>query len=255
MKIEDKIGWHNSFKEKFSEKPLFLIKYCSEEKHAIDVSQGKLYVNDAKFYANLEKESGVKGTGDKREMVSDIPEGYTAKIKSQLTGETVKFVIDNNANVSITMNRDLDTVIYCTTGVKIPDINEVQIKETKDKIIFKFTKKLDDMDILSYKYCTIIKPDNFFKALTEYFSIKDIRWNGKFITYTDDINERFEVMKKIGDTNRYFLKDTYFSNQNEFRIAIDMKVPNNNIIDLNSTIGFVSKTGVEIELIIEAFKN
>lgn len=254
MKKEDKVGWYNSFKERFKEEPLFLIKYCSEERHAIDVSNGKLYVNDAKFYVDLEKESGVKGTGDKREMVADIPEGYKAKITSQLTGESVEFEINNDVNVSITMNRDLDTVIYCTTGVKIPDIDEVQIKETKDKIIFKFTKKLDDMDIVSYKYCTIIKPVKFFKALTEYFSNKDIRWTGKFITYTDDFNERFEIMKKFGNTNRYFFKDTYFSGQNEFRVAIDMKAPNNNIIDLNIPIGFVSKTDVEIELVVEALK-
>ncbi|MBG0762419.1 hypothetical protein IY230_02175 [Acholeplasma laidlawii] len=255
MKKEDKIGWYNSFKERFEEEPLFLIKYCSEEKHAIDVSNGKIYVNNARFFVDLEKGSGIKGTGDKREMIADIPEGYMIQIRSETTEKPIEFLINKNVQVAITLNRDLDTTIYCTSAVKIPDINKVEINETKDKISFKFTVRLDDMDISVYKYCTIIDSHKFYSSLNDFFSPLNIRWFGNKIAYTNDVSERFEVMKKFDNAKRYFFKDSYFSSQNEFRIAIEMNMPSDNFIDLNSSIGFVSETGVDIELFVEALKN
>ena len=53
-------------------RPLFYLKFCSEEKFATDNCEGKLYANTPKYFREKEIESGERGQGDQFELMSII---------------------------------------------------------------------------------------------------------------------------------------------------------------------------------------
>lgn len=53
-------------------RPLFYLKFCSCEKFANDVCAGNLYANTPKYFREQEIKSGVRGQGDRFELISTI---------------------------------------------------------------------------------------------------------------------------------------------------------------------------------------
>ena len=69
-------------------KPLFYLKFCSEEQYAIDVCEGRLFANTPEIFRKKEIESGKRGQGDQYELTSII-EAKAILVSNAETGEDI----------------------------------------------------------------------------------------------------------------------------------------------------------------------
>ena len=74
MEISDKDKEHlvSELEKLTGTRPLFYLKFCSEEKFATDICEGKLYAITPKYFREKEIESGESGQGDQFELMSII---------------------------------------------------------------------------------------------------------------------------------------------------------------------------------------
>ena len=71
MEISDKDKEHlvSELEKLTGTRPLFYLKFCSEEKYATDICEGRLYANTPKYFREKEIESGERGQGTYNNMV------------------------------------------------------------------------------------------------------------------------------------------------------------------------------------------
>ncbi|WP_437828985.1 hypothetical protein ACQRXC_14980 [Niallia taxi] len=181
---------------------------------------GNLYMNNFKRYIDMEKESGIKGVGDKYEA-AHVYKNLSFKMYDSVTNELVlegessamDFRLDGAEKRPVlclfAITGELLEVVredeeYYHTKISLPeDQAKKMISEFGDELIF-------------------INPVGFLNKVTAVLNEKDFSYRASLVKYDDySINSsaRLESYKK-NDNEIYFWKDIFFENQYEYRIVI-----------------------------------
>lgn len=177
------------------------------------LEDGSIHMQTINYYHNLDSDEV-----EKRIKRSDSREGIHRRFDSKdpnfsliIDGVKIK---DINGGVDIRKNIDMESFIFCMTGLTMQRIYDYK----SGKI-----QKLIPNEMYAFgDYCTvIIQPSNFLEKFTSRFSVKDKR----FIDYVDMDN----TYGKIGP----FKKDISFQEQMEFRILVNNDGTGNEILTEN----------------------
>lgn len=188
---------------------VFFIKFGKQE-NLEKLRNGQLYMKNAKFYRDLEEESGHKGMGDQYEgaIVSfDVP--------IQIDGIS----LPNATVMKQTSNIDDQTPIFCCSCFTEEDL-EYYNKED----CWKLKEGLFDWDTIASEfgeYALIIPhPRYFLGAIIQHCenSNMDIRFKEIQYVQMDESNAHLKYYNN--NLSQFFIKDDSFRYQKEFRILL-----------------------------------
>ncbi|TQR21809.1 hypothetical protein [Psychrobacillus vulpis] len=181
---------------------------------------GNLYMNNLKFYIDQEKESGIKGVGDKLEA-SRVYSDMTFKMFDSETGELVAEGLSGGINFRL--NRDEKRPVYCMYAVDA-EVLEI-VREDEDFYYTKFNLPKEEVDNLVNDFgnqMLYINPKPFLErvvpAFEEKYSFKAAKVN--YDDYRINNSKRTNVYTDQESTEIYFWKDEFFKNQNEYRLVL-----------------------------------
>ena len=221
--------------EKYGDKPLVFIKFFEKIEYAQDFLSGKLYCNTPKYYQELENETSIRGQGDKNEgtLKFDHVIGPISMTNND-TGE--KYLVDVDSLSLRDSDLDSSTPIFCFMGLKISDFDIYSIAD--DDIVLKikdgeYLKKIiEDCG----KYFVPFDSDDFEMRYNDFLVSspllsKDNKSYFSEVIYSDTtINKIIDISNNPIEIYKY--KDRFFEYQKEYRLVIDMEIPENKIIDI-----------------------
>lgn len=216
------------------EEILLMIKFTKED-YVNSIVNGNLYMNNIKYFVDLENRTGIKGQGDKYEasnVISDV------EIKFYKAG-TDQLIAEGHAEEIIDRSSFFDDLpIFCITAFSTNDFKI--IRETRDyyEVAFdveelernRMLANFGEKAILINPKLFLDKIDGFFKnGKTEYVAGKVNYKNLKINDKERIMNYRNHVLLPM------FTKDKYYEYQREFRIvALGKRTENNYIANIGS---------------------
>lgn len=219
----------------FRNRPVYFLKYCKEKEHAQDIINGNLYIRSARVYKEIEEQTGERGTGDKNEMICPIPTGTPFSIS--IGEQTFNIPINEISEATLVDSNDLDMLVYCLTWVDFPTIDDIEIFEDEENFKWKSIYKLDNMDTSEYKYCVVIHAvEEFYSNIFKYLTAHNAVCFRGMVEYESTVQQRFEDFSNMS-ARRFFYKDRFFKNQNEFRIVTNISEPQDNKLKLGKKVG------------------
>ena len=199
---------------------LCFIKFSNESRDMESLRDGTLYMNNLRYFVELEKKTGIKGMGDMLEA-SNVVNNVNLKFYHHGT-DILTFEADAKS-VQVRLEEALDKPVFCLMSVK-SDMFEV-INENENSVDAKlvFTDEQRDKIVREFGKYALVFPwypftDKVFSAL----QAKGYRAVGDFVRYSDfgiNHSERMESFNKQ-DAEMFFWKDTEFTYQREFRIVV-----------------------------------
>lgn len=219
----------------FKNRPVYFLKYCKEKKHAQDIINGNLYIRSARVYKEIEEQTGERGTGDKHEMICPIPAGTPFSIS--IGEQTFNIPINEISVATLVDSNDLDMLVYCLTWVDFPTIDDIDIFEDEESFKWKSIYKLDNMDTSEYKYCVVIHAvEEFYSNIYNYLTAHNAVCFGGMVEYGSTVQQRFEDFLNMS-VRRFFHKDKFFKDQNEYRIVTNISGLIDNKLKLGKSTG------------------
>lgn len=147
-------------------RPLFYLKFCSQEKYAEDVCNGKLYANTVEYFRRRELETGERGQGDQFELLLSIKTENITAVDSK-TGDILFTAPKGMFNVQFKSDDDL--LIVSFTGIPLGDMVFVNADEHHAEFLFPFTDgEYDTMKERFGEYCVIIGARELESKITSY---------------------------------------------------------------------------------------
>ncbi len=184
------------------------------------LKSGNLYMNNLKYYIDLEKRTGIKGMGDKLEASHVVSEG-TFKVYEQ---DTKNLVFEGIASsMTFRLNADEQVPVYCMYAVD-GNVLEV-IDEEDDFYTTKFKISNNQIESLVSEFgdkMLFINPKPFLERVVSAFEEKGYSYKAAKVNYDNyEVNNttRIDSYKKMNN-DIFFWKDEYFKSQNEYRIVI-----------------------------------
>ncbi len=237
-----KENYENIYKkicEIYGDEPLVFIKFFEKIEYAQDFLSGKLYCNTPKYYQELENETSKKGQGDKYEGTLKLDNVIgSISMTNNDTGE--KTSVDAEPLILRCADLDSSTPIFCFMGLKVSDFDIYSIAD--DNIVLKikdgeYLKKIiEDCG----KYFVPFNVDDF-KTRYDDFLVSSPLLSKDNKSYLSEVIYGDTTINKIIDISNnpieiYKYKDRFFEYQKEYRIVIDMMIPDNNIINIRESI-------------------
>lgn len=201
-----------------SNKLVALLKFSKKE-HLESLREGNLYLNNFKYFRNLEKEEGKKGQGDSKDLTLVLNE-VNYELKNM---ETSEVIFRGKAKQSfLESEEDYKRHVFCCTGIT-PDILEVI--EVKDDVASARlilpeelrVKALDDFG----GHVAFINSGIFFEKIRKACNDQGISMFSNIVSYKDmNINhsERIHAFND-NESSFFFEKDLFFKYQNEYRLV------------------------------------
>lgn len=223
---------------KGTEKMKMFVKFV-EEKHLHDVLSGKLYMNNIKYFIDLEKKEKNKGVGDRKEA------GFVTKPDKMyvLDMETDK-IISRPVNAEITLRHQLSpkVPVFCFTEFTAEDF--VYLEEDEEYITFKLDLGEDSQKMFDFGDKAVILAPEFSDKVVAASKKQDIKIIMKEVEYQSydkgDLEKRKEKRKLFeqGSSEMFFWKSEEFSYQREARLVLfDTFVERNYIFEVGSLKG------------------
>lgn len=202
---------------KYEKLVISLLKFTD---HIDSLVRGDLYMNNLQYYIDMERESGIRGRGDKLEA-SQVYANVDIHVYDNATGELAL------SGTSEIMNWILDghekTPVFCLFALTAQNLKIVGENETHyiteidfpaeevDKMISEFSEKV-----------VMISPYKFINRVEKAFQEAGYGYKMDKVKYDDySINSSMRIESYMKNDNEiFFWKDKFFENQNEYRIAI-----------------------------------
>lgn len=181
-----------------------------------DFQSGKLYMNNLKYYVDLEKETQKRGIGDIRE--ASLANIYKHELFIQVNGEERRKIPIGPAPGIIYDNEALFHPVFCSIG-KVFVLDKINDKQYVGEISLKREEIEDFIDgTNSYKAIVVFNVIEFLERI--YATAYKLKIAGKhgFIKYRDIKFPNVIDGKWILDDT--FTKDIRFKNQSEFRMEL-----------------------------------
>lgn len=187
---------------------IMFVKFGSK-KNLQSLQQGKIYMKNALYYRKLEEESQQRGQGDANEgttIMFDVPIWINGK---RLPNATIMRGSNNIDDV---------TPLFCCSCFKRKDfiLKEDGNYYIKENLLDWSSIKEDFGD----HALVIPYPQEFVSLVKKYCDAHnyDLRW--KEIEYVDYSSENAHLKLYKNDLSHFFIKDSAFSYQKEFRLLL-----------------------------------
>ncbi len=202
----------------------YLIKF-GDKKWIEKLQNGEIFMQPFKYYRELESEQMKRGQGDKHEVMlySTMPGGTISLAGSNKKSEILSF--------SLGHKEDEKYLTGCFYNV---DDERLIIKEptTSNYKLIKFTD--DEKKEFSEWGDTalIIDKEKFIDRLNSYLIPNKIRGGFSKVYYYNPNNPPQDCIKAHTEvlSSRFYWKEEFFINQNEFRIVLDQKSDDGKIV-------------------------
>lgn len=208
------------------------IKFTKKE-YVESLKQGNLYMNNFKYFIDLEKTTGTKGMGDQYEG-AQVLNDMIIYITDPDTHEQVKLAVASK--LTFRADRVLTKPLFCLTLLTSDNIKIVN--ETNEYIegILNFSEEQKTKIINEFGECAVIlSPDEFMRNLLETLKNENFSYKtGKVIydDYTQNTKHRLDSYSKKNN-EIFFWKDNSFKYQQEFRVVItDLDVESNYVLSI-----------------------
>lgn len=204
----------------FGNQPVLFIKFQKRIQHLVSLQQGNLYMNNLKYFIELEEEKGTLGIGDKLETANVI---NNVELSFNELG-TDKLVFNLQAKRVITRYDDaMYKPVFCLFAITIDMLEIVEELENEVRLKINFTDEQIDKMISEFgKYALVISPTNFKKKLEDSFNQKAFDYCDRYVEYYNiNINEQRRLESFANqDVSLFFYKRDELDYQKEFRIVI-----------------------------------
>lgn len=228
----------NQIKKFVGANPLFYLKFVKERNFAEDIKNGKLYSHSAAYFRDLEINSGECGQGDQFELINII-ECTDMKFINQDTGNC-DFTLPK-VNLKIRFESDDNVPIVSFVGLTIDDLVLDYYDENHASFLFPFTEEeFDDMCKKFGPYCTLIDGIQLRNVIEKFSYDNKVDYIFDKVQYcTHNTIERIQAFANVLN-ERFLYKNENFKYQREYRLAINMQIPNDNFIRIGSCIKVVN---------------
>ena len=225
---EDKNYLFDQLEGLIGKRPLFYLKFCSEEKFAKDVCNGDLYANTPDWFRMKEIESGERGQGDSQELIQ-IFHAEKAWIEDNETGDL--FMTVTSADWSLRFGSDDDTPIVSFVGIPIRDMIVMDADESRVRFLFPFTEdEYASMEQKFGKYCVIIGARELEEKLRVFHKTHNLEYLFDQVIYCPQNRiDRMEAFNR-GKPERYLYKNDDLAYQREYRFVPCIEMPEDHFI-------------------------
>lgn len=209
-------------------RPLFYLKFCSEERFANDVCNGNLYGNTAEYFRRKEIETGERGQGDKYETILNIDTQNITAIDNE-TGN-IAFIAPKGV-VSIKFEADLLIPIVSFVGISVDETTIIESTEEYTDFLLPFSEEeYNSLEEKFGEYCVIIAGNELEKKINNYCSSNGYEYLFDKVTYCNPNRiDRIEAFR-TGSKERFLYKNEDLSFQREYRLAIGIEIPDDHFI-------------------------
>ena len=233
-------------------RPLFYLKFCKCEKFANDVCFGNLYANTPKYFREQEIKNGVRGQGDRFELISTI-ETHKITMWDRKT-ETVFFTAPKGT-MRIQFQDDDVIPLVSFVGIPLSDMKLIYADENRADFVFPFSdEEYYSMEENFGSYCVIISGRELENHVKNYAETYDCEYLFDRIDYcTQQRIDRIQAFNKRAK-ERFLYKNSDLAYQREYRLAFGHEIPDDHFIrigTLSNTKILESKKLKEMSLSIE----
>ena len=237
MQISEK-EMRDALKEYFGERPLIFIKFTQKKEWAQDVLDGKLYMNKAGFYKELEEKSGKKGQGDVGELQPKLTNVECTVILNPTDKEKLIEIPFESKMVKLRYEEDMNYPLYCLTGLTIDEFIISEYSEKKVTLELPYSKmRIEEIENDFGRYAVVIPPSEFEERLYDSLSKEKVAWKFGKVKYRNNNNQDWLNDFINQSEERFLYKDLDFSYQNEFRLVLDTEIENSMVFEIDSLNG------------------
>ncbi|MCU5379716.1 hypothetical protein OCA08_21520 [Bacillus cereus] len=215
----------------FGDDPVMFLKFSDNPKNLLSLQQGNVYMNNLKFFVDLEAETGIPGMGDKQEVLNVVNDVELSFYKQGTEDLAFKA---KAKQITMRYEDALYKPVFCMFAVTVDMIKVLEESDKELKLAFDFSDELiTKMHSEFGEHVLVISPAQFKNKIHKSFSEKNYDYTGKYVEYLDfNINEKRRMeMFQNQDIGTFFIKNNAFKHQNEFRIVIFNKDEENSIIE------------------------
>lgn len=219
----------DKIKKTYGKYPLFFLKFTSCFEYAKDILEGKLYANTPEWFRRREIESGERGQGDKNELQYHMPL-IDLKFYNQETKELeLEF---SQAKGILSYEGDNKTPLVSFVGFTLDEMKTISEDENSSYMVFPFTEKeYKTMSSKFGEYCVIIDAKTLLDGINIYSKEHE---NAPFmlckVNYCESNSKAKAEAYAYGSLERFFFKDNDLSYQREYRLVLNIDMPNDHFI-------------------------
>lgn len=228
MSQEDKDYIISQLENLLGTRPVFYLKFCSQEKFAQDVCDGMLYSNTAKFFREKEIETGKRGQGDIYELVLAM-QTENISVFNQKTGSFLFTMPKATAKFQF---KDDDLIpIVSFVGIPLRDMILIDANETCATFHFPFTPdEYKHMSDCFGEHCVIIGARELEQRIQNDCSSCGFDYIFDRVEYC--CQNRIDRMQAFNTSSkqRFLYKNEDLSYQREYRFAVGIEMPEDHYI-------------------------
>lgn len=202
------------------DKTFLFIKFKDNKEHLLSLQEGMLYMNNGKYFKDLENDTGILGIGDKYELSQVINEISFRLINSE-TQETI--FVGDAAAASFSLNAHLAMPMFCLTQIDSTSLKI--IKEYEDSVDCVVNLGEDDIEKIIKdfgEYALVISPGAFEEKLEMAINEQGLyAYAGKVIYEDYGINSSKRLKASYdNDPKHFFYKRMELAHQKEYRVIL-----------------------------------
>lgn len=220
---EDKDYLIDQLENQMGTRPVFYLKFCSEEKFAQDVCNGDFYGNTAEYFRKKELESGERGQGDQFELILPIKTEKVSMFDYE-TGNLVAIFEGGNAKFQY---KDDDTIpIVSFVGIPIREMKLIEADETQ--AVFQFPFNIEEYRTMKERfgtYCVVLSAKELEQRIEAICRKNECDYVFDAVEYC--CQNRIDRMQSFveGSKKRFLYKNEDLRYQREYRLAVAIEMP------------------------------
>lgn len=222
--------YKEAIKALYGSKPIVYIKFCKKKEFAECIINGNLYANTPEYFRNIELETGIRGQGDKYELISErIVEDL--KFYDRRTNQLM-FTAKNG---KMTVKYKSDDLIPLVSFIGIPIYKMNLINEDNEKLVFGLPFTCDQLSSMKEQFgewCVIVEAAELEEKIKEYCQQKDHEYCFEKVIYCCQNERERMIAFDNGSFKRVIYKNEDLKYQREYRLAIDMLIPDDHFLNI-----------------------
>lgn len=220
MERNNELSTSEELQAQFRDTPIMFMKFSKNIEHLKMLQSGSLYMNNLKYYVELEEKNGVPGMGDKLEAMNVMNE---VNLSFYIPG-TDRLIRQATAKTTSLRYQDaLYKPVFCLFSITIDMLEVIEETESFVSLKLNFSKEqLAEMEKEFGKHVLLISRNALHERIEKSFKEREYEWQGKPAEYLDYTLNHMNVFQAYANrsTDLFFYKNKKFEHQKEYRIVI-----------------------------------
>lgn len=154
----------------FGDDPVMFLKFSDNPKNLLSLQQGNVYMNNLKFFVDLEAETGIPGMGDKQEVLNVVNDVELSFYKQGTEDLAFKA---KAKQITMRYEDALYKPVFCMFAVTVDMIKVIEESDKELKLAFDFSDELiTKMRSEFGEHVLVISPAQFKNKIHKSFSEK-----------------------------------------------------------------------------------